>query len=110
MIPQRRFATLLQQARVYQIQHCVYHNSPTSATFSLYKDHQCDKAAFPRVTTTILDVHTDEVLNLEWSHDGAHLASGSKDRSAIIWRIGVRARPKLTDKVCSVACCTIDTA
>jgi WD repeat-containing protein 26 len=90
MIPQRRFSALLQQARSYQIQQCVYHNSPTSAAFSLYKDHQCDKSAFPRVTTTILEVHTDEVWNLEWSHDGAYLASASKDRSAIIWRIGVR--------------------
>jgi len=90
MIPQRRFSTLLHQARSYQRQRCVYHNSPTnSAAFSLYTDHQCDKGAFPRITTTILEVHTDEVWNMEWSHDGAYLASASKDKTAIIWRIGV---------------------
>jgi len=53
-------------------------------------DYQCDKYAFPRITTTILEAHTDEVWNLEWSHDGAYLASASKDKTAIIWRIGVR--------------------
>jgi WD40 repeat protein len=90
MIPQRRFLTLLQQARSYQRHHCLYHNSPVdSSSFSLYTDHQCDKSAFPRITTAILAVHTDEVWNLEWSHDGVHLASASKDKSAIIWRIGV---------------------
>lgn len=90
MIPQRRFSTLLHQAQSYQRQHCVYHNSPlNSAAFSLYEDHQCDKAAFPGVTTAILEVHTDEVWSIEWSHDGTHLASGGKDKTAIIWRIGV---------------------
>ena len=57
-------------------------------------DHQC-KAAFPRITPTILTVHTDEVWNIEWSHDGAHLASASKDKSAIMWRIGVSLCPSL---------------
>ena len=90
MIPQRRFSTLLHQARAYQRYRCVYHNSPSDATaFSLYSDHQCNKSDFPRVTTIILQVHTDEVWNMEWSHDGLYLASASKDKSAIIWRTGV---------------------
>lgn len=87
MIPQRRFTTLLEQSRSYQRQRCLYHNAPPTA-FSLYVDHQCDRAAFPRITTTILEVHTDEVWNIEWSHDGMYLASASKDKSAIIWKIG----------------------
>lgn len=90
MIPPRRFSTLLSQARSYQLQRCVYHNSPSSTeTFSLYTDHQCDKAAFPRITTLILEGHTDEVWNIEWSHDGNYLASASKDKTAIIWKIEV---------------------
>ena len=90
MIPQRRFSTLLHQARVYQRQRCLYHNSSLNSTpFSLYSDHQCNKSDFPRITTTILEVHKDEVWNIEWSHDGAYLASASKDKSAIIWRRGV---------------------
>lgn len=93
MIPQRRIATLLRQALSYQRQRCVYHNS-NSTNFSLYMDHQCDKDAFPRTTTTILQVHDDEVWNLEWSHDGQYLASGSKDKTAIIWKVGVRHAPE----------------
>ncbi|PPQ68153.1 hypothetical protein CVT25_014079 [Psilocybe cyanescens] len=89
MIPQQRFATLLNQARTFQLQRCIYHNSTlNSSNFSLYSDHHCNKSEFPSMTTTILEVHTDEVWNIEWSHDGAYLASASKDRTAIIWRRG----------------------
>ena len=89
MIPPRRIATLLLQARAYQRQHCIYHNPSPDAPFSLYNDHRCSKDDFPRITTTILEVHTDEVWCIEWSHDGNYLASGGKDKSAIIWRRGV---------------------
>ncbi|GLB34733.1 putative WD40 repeat-like protein [Lyophyllum shimeji] len=92
MIPQRRFATLLNQAQAHQRQHCLYHNSPSdSSAFSLYTDHHCNKSAFPRITTTILEVHTDEVWNMEWSHDGSYLATASKDKTAIIWRLSYDA-------------------
>ncbi|KAJ6502265.1 WD40 repeat-like protein [Mycena sanguinolenta] len=88
MLPPRRFSTLLQQANAFQRQQCVYHNTPTSpAGFSLFSDHECDKTGFPRVTTTILEVHTDEVWMLEWSRDGNFLASASSDKSVIIWGI-----------------------
>ncbi|KAH7910762.1 WD40 repeat-like protein [Hygrophoropsis aurantiaca] len=94
MIPDRRFSTLLTQSRQYQRQQCIYHNSPTnSMSFSLFVDHQCDKEAFPRVTTTILDMHTDEVWNIVWSHSGNFLASAGKDKTAIIWRIGLETEP-----------------
>ncbi|KAK7037966.1 WD-domain-containing protein, partial [Favolaschia claudopus] len=86
MVPPRRFSTLLHQAHSYQRQQCVYHNIPTnSADFSLFADHQCDRMGFPRVTTTIMRVHTDQVWTLEWSRDGTLLASSSSDRSVIIW-------------------------
>ncbi|KAI0807887.1 WD40 repeat-like protein [Fomes fomentarius] len=94
MIPQRRFATLLEQARAYQQSRCLYHNvSPKDRSYSLYTDHLCDRDAFPRVTTTILQVHTDEVWNLEWSHSGRYLATASKDKSAIIWRVELDKGP-----------------
>ncbi|KAG6856377.1 hypothetical protein H0H87_005142 [Tephrocybe sp. NHM501043] len=71
---------------------CLYHNSPSdSSAFSLYTDHHCNKSAFPRITTTILEVHSDEVWNMEWSHDGLLLATASKDKSAIIWRLSYDA-------------------
>ncbi|KAG7092657.1 hypothetical protein E1B28_008993 [Marasmius oreades] len=88
MIPQRRFLTLLEQAHSYQLQRCIYHNLPANLTpFSLYTDHQCDKVGFPRTTTNILTGHGDEVWNIEWSHDGTFLASASRDKTAIIWRV-----------------------
>ncbi|KAG6880248.1 hypothetical protein C0992_001816 [Termitomyces sp. T32_za158] len=31
--------------------------------------------------------HSDEVWNLEWSHDGLQLATASKDKTAIIWKL-----------------------
>lgn len=43
----------------------------------------------PRVTTTILQKHIDEVWDLEWSHNGKFLASASKDRTVIIWSVAV---------------------
>jgi WD repeat-containing protein 26 len=90
MIPNQRFSTLLQQAHLHQLQRCIYHNIPANATpLSLYADHQCDNSAFPRINTTILTGHADEVWHLDWSHGGDFLASASKDRTAIIWRVGV---------------------
>jgi WD repeat-containing protein 26 len=90
MIPQRRFSTLLAQSLQYQRHRCLYHNSPADPTsYSLFSDHMCEDEVFPRVTTTILEVHSDEVWNVAWSHDGTHLASASRDKTAIIWRIGV---------------------
>lgn len=62
---------------------------PSTPAMSLYSDHYCEASMFPRLTTTILEVHTDEVWNVEWSHDGRLLASGGKDKLAIIWVVGV---------------------
>ncbi|KAG9318564.1 hypothetical protein JVU11DRAFT_656 [Chiua virens] len=101
MIPSRRLAALLTQSRYYQREHCLYHNAPmNAASFSLFSDHHCDREDFPCVTTTVLDVHTDEVWNVAWSHDGLRLASASKDKTAIIWQIGSDAEP--TSRECVV--------
>ncbi|KAI0780438.1 WD40 repeat-like protein [Trametes elegans] len=95
MIPQRRFVTLLDQARAFQQSRCLYHNVPLrNQTYSLYTDHMCDRNAFPRVTTAVLSVHEDEVWNLEWSHNGKYLATASKDKTAIIWRIEFDKDPR----------------
>ncbi|KAJ4487725.1 WD40-repeat-containing domain protein [Lentinula aciculospora] len=93
MIPQRRFVTLLQQAHRAQVRRCIYHNTPLESTpFSLFNDHECNKDGFPSVTTTVLLGHTDEVWSVEWSHDGAYLASGGQDKTAIIWSMGPDSR------------------
>ncbi|KAG9043771.1 hypothetical protein FS837_009137 [Tulasnella sp. UAMH 9824] len=85
MLPQRRLVTLLEQSKAYQKSLCVYHDP--RAKFSLYTDHECSRAAFPNVTTNILE-HEDEVWNLSWSRDGRYLASASKDKKATVWYIG----------------------
>ena len=36
-------------------------------------------------TTSILGVHTDEIWDIEWSHDGQYLASAGRDKTLIIW-------------------------
>jgi len=84
---------LLQQAHEDQLRRCIYHNTPSDSTpFSLFSDHMCDKDGFPGVTTTILLGHADEIWNVEWSHDGMFLASGSADKTAIIWYMGSDSR------------------
>lgn len=94
MLPERRMASLLQQSRLHQRQQCLYHSLPSTVLdFPLYSDHHCDSTSFPRTTTTILKGHSDEVWNIEWSHDGSYLASASSDKTAIIWKIGPELEP-----------------
>ncbi|KAG2077968.1 WD40 repeat-like protein [Suillus decipiens] len=98
MIPRCSCSTLLAQSGEYQRYRCLYHNSHVDPSLaSLFSDHTCDKESFPRITTTILEVHSDEVWNVAWSHDGVRLASASKDKTAIIWRIGLQAEPSSRD-------------
>jgi WD repeat-containing protein 26 len=103
-------AVLISQAQAYQRQQCTYHNAPPPGALpgapgdSLYVDHECDMAVFPRVTTLILDEHMDEVWNLSWNHAGTHLATAGKDKRAIVWKIGVGplstiGEPRLTSRL-----------
>ncbi|KAJ1978604.1 hypothetical protein H4R34_003151, partial [Dimargaris verticillata] len=64
---------------------CLYHLEDTAP--SLFVDHQCDPSQFPRKVTKVLRGHDDEVWLLTFSHNGAFLASGSKDSSIIIWDV-----------------------
>ncbi|OBZ72373.1 Metacaspase-1 [Grifola frondosa] len=92
----------------------LYHNPPLGAqTFSLYTNHMCDRNTSSWATTAILEGHTDEVWSLEWSHSGMFLATASKDKSAIIWRVGSDGDPLtkeyspkfiLRDHPCAVGC------
>lgn len=87
MVPSRRLATLLDQARRYQQQDCVFHDDGNAS--SLYLDHECSSGQFPDMTTHILADHTDEVWKLEWSPDGTMLASAGKDHLVVIWQLKV---------------------
>lgn len=87
MVPSRRLATLVDQARQHQQQSCLYHDDdrPTS----LYVDHECSSGLFPSMTTHILADHSDEVWNIVWSPDGMMLASCGKDHTVVIWELKV---------------------
>ncbi|EIW66565.1 hypothetical protein TREMEDRAFT_34837 [Tremella mesenterica DSM 1558] len=87
MVPSRRLAALLEQARRYQQLSCVYHDE--AGPSSLYTDHECVSGEFPCVTTHILADHTDEVWRVEWSPDGSMLASSGKEQTVIIWQLKI---------------------
>jgi len=89
MVPQRRLATLLDQARQYQAQSCIYHSEAEAP--SLYVDHECKPGQFPSVTTHILADHHNEVWRIEWSPDGLLLASAGKDRQVVVWKLEASA-------------------
>lgn len=91
MLQPRRLTALLEQARAHQRAQCLYHTRTVPP--SLLEDHACSRADFPVLTTHILAEHDDEVWDIRWSHDGRSLASGSKDKCAIVWSIGPETGP-----------------
>ncbi|KAF8112529.1 hypothetical protein N665_0063s0015 [Sinapis alba] len=86
IMPERRLVCLLEESLDRQISNCDFHNAPDS-DMSLCFDHCCEKSKVPSKTVQTLVGHTDEVWFLKFSHNGTHLASSSKDNSAIIWEI-----------------------
>lgn len=86
MLPPRRLLTLLEQALMHQRTTCIYHNAESNS-YLLSVDHCCIREDFPRITTHTLDEHNDEVWYLAFAHHGLHLASASKDGTAIIWSV-----------------------
>ena len=83
MIRDHRLAELFDQVKHAQINECLYHN--TSVPPSLYSDHGCSRDGFPLRTSTLLEEHTDEVWHVRFSPDGRKLASGSRDRTVLIY-------------------------
>ncbi|KAB2578196.1 putative wd domain-containing protein [Lasiodiplodia theobromae] len=78
MIPEHRLAVLLDQVKDHWVSKCLYHN--TSASPSLYLDHQCDREEFPLRSVLELRHHLDEVWFLKFSNDGSMLATTGKDQ------------------------------
>ncbi|ORX43103.1 WD40 repeat-like protein [Piromyces finnis] len=84
MIPKHRLETLVEQSLQFQKMNCLYHNT-NEKLISLFTDHKCLRENLPKVTTHILNGHSDEVWNVCFSPNGKYLASGSKDSTTIIW-------------------------
>mmetsp|Transcript_7295 Transcript_7295/g.11568 ORF Transcript_7295/g.11568 Transcript_7295/m.11568 type:complete len:562 (-) Transcript_7295:159-1844(-) len=86
LLPEDRLETLLSQAVQFQKNKCLYHNT-RDQVFSLFEDHICSRDQIPRETQFVLDQHQDEVWYIQFSHNGAYLASASKDNTVIIWDV-----------------------
>ena len=83
MLPENRLAVLLQHVKQSQIDSCLYHT--TAASPSLYSDHYCERRHFP--TEVAIELHdlVGEVWQLQFSHDGTHLAACGSSDNVVIW-------------------------
>ncbi|KAK1284620.1 hypothetical protein QJS10_CPB21g00180 [Acorus calamus] len=84
-VPERRLERLVEAAVEFQRVSCVYHNVPGPT--SLYVDHCCGPDSIPCETKQILNKHENEVWFVQFSNNGAYLASSSRDCTAIIWML-----------------------
>lgn len=84
MLPPKRLERLLDQALKLQLANCLYH-CRSDGTYTLLRDHVCNRNEFPRHCTQILKHHQDEVWCIQFSSNGKYLASASKDKQIIIW-------------------------
>ena len=86
MLPERRLAALLDQVQHIQVNNCLYHS--TLHAPSLYKDHVCDKKAFPSIAKyTLDDQDRSEVWQVKFSHDGSRLATCGLHRCAVVYTV-----------------------
>ena len=83
MLRDHRLAHLLNQWKDYQIDNCLYHNSPD--TPSLYVDHSCTRNDFPLDPVIELDHHTHEVWFVRFSNNGQYVATAGKDCTIAIY-------------------------
>ncbi len=84
LLQENRLETLLVQA--IQLQKRIAKFPYTKQTrVCLLEDLEHEPEKLPSKALHTLDGHKDEVWFVQFSHNGQYLASGSKDRSVIIW-------------------------
>lgn len=90
--PPMRLATLLHQAIRFQELQCVEHGAIQSEGFttpSLLHDHCCSPNRLPSYAFASLEGHSNEVWFVSISNDGKYIASGSADKSVILWQVNL---------------------
>ncbi|SEI31569.1 YALIA101S01e26368g1_1 [Yarrowia lipolytica] len=87
MIPEYRLATLLSQAQQHQVAKAAPYHMVPQQQMSLFEDYKGQPDLFPDRVSHVLEGHSHEVWNLEFSHCGKFLASVSCDKSIIIWNL-----------------------
>ncbi|KAF9775425.1 hypothetical protein IL306_006475 [Fusarium sp. DS 682] len=83
MLPENRLAVLLEQVKQSQIDTCLYHTEALSP--SLYSDHFCDRRNFPTEVALELSDMTDEIWQVQFSHDGSKMAACGSSPEVMIW-------------------------
>ena len=89
VIPSRRLEKLLLQSLTHQEEHCVHYNVPDPWRNLLEDCHASTDQNLPQTTIHLLEDHRDEVWYIQFSHNGKHLASASKDKTVIIWDVSL---------------------
>ncbi|KAF4445577.1 hypothetical protein F53441_10709 [Fusarium austroafricanum] len=83
MLPENRLAVLLEQVKQSQIDTCLYHTEALSP--SLYSDHFCDRRNFPTEVALELSDMSEEIWQVQFSHDGSKIAACGASEQVMIW-------------------------
>lgn len=88
MLPQSRLFNLLNQAKLYQLRNNRYNSiDDENFNFSLLNDYYQDNSTFPNFNSLTVKAHFDEIWHCCFSHNGTYLATASRDKSVVIWKI-----------------------
>lgn len=95
LIEPHRIDRLFEQALAYQATNCRGHygfddnrvGTELIASNGLLSDHQCSRESSRFTCYMKMTVHSDEVLHAAFSHNGQYLATASRDRTVLIWKL-----------------------
>jgi len=86
LLPERRLEKLLTSVLENQVRESLFPYTKQSAP-SLLEDLELNRDKIPSVTRVVLSQHDDEVWYVQFSYSGKYLASGSKDKTALIYDV-----------------------